>query len=82
MAAPRPPRPVCEVDRAFRELLGHPRSDTREAASLCSPEPPVVRDYPATPVPGAAYVLCNGHLRDLFDELSHAPPPAVAPASH
>ncbi len=80
MAVGRPNRPGCEIDRAFLELLGRPRSDTPEASSLCSVEPPEPREYPASPIPGRAYVLCNGHLRDLFDELAraHPLPPAAS----
>lgn len=76
MTPGRPNRPVCEVDRAFLELLGRPRSDTPEASSLCSTETPEPREYPASPIPGRPYVLCNGHLRDLFDELARAQRPA------
>lgn len=70
MTAGRPNRPMCEVDRAFLELLARPRSDTAEASSRCSAEPPEPREYPASPFPGRVYVLCNGHLRDLFEELA------------
>ena len=73
-------RQKCEVDRAFRELLGHPRTIPSGTESLCSPEAPELRDYPAPPVPGKGYALCNGHLRDLFDELAHEPRP-VAPSA-
>jgi hypothetical protein len=68
----RPSRAVCDVDRAYRELVGHPRAGTVEGANVCSPEPPEPRDYPASPAAGAKYTLCNGHLRDLFDELGRS----------
>jgi hypothetical protein len=79
MVAGGPRRPVCEVDRAYRELLGRVRAGTKDAESRCSPEPPVARDYPASRPPGGEYVLCNGHLRDLFDELALPPQPTTAP---
>lgn len=68
MNATRPPRPVCEVDRAYLDLIPRPRSETVGAASLCSPEVPELREYPAAPAGARNYVLCNGHLTDLLDE--------------
>ena len=82
MDAGGPTRPVCEVDRAFRELLGRPQSSTPEAASVCSPEPPELRVYPAARTPASNYVLCNGHLRDLFDELAQRPLPDSTAVAH
>ena len=80
MSGARAPRPVCEADRAYRALLGRPLSDMPGPASICSPETPEARDYPA-PAPGQArFVLCNGHLRDLFDEQARARSPAVGHA--
>ncbi len=75
MAAPRPPRPVCEVDRAFLELVGRPRSETSAASSVCSPEPPELRPFPVPRVGAREYILCNGHITDLFDELARAKGP-------
>jgi hypothetical protein len=75
MVAGQPTRPLCEVDRAFHELLGRHLSATTETRPLCSPETPAAREYPPARSPGASYVLCNGHLRDLFDELAVAPIP-------
>jgi len=68
MGAPRPARPVCEAPRAYRELLHRPAADAAGPTTECSPEPPEVRDYPAPKGDGARFVLCNGHLRDLFAE--------------
>jgi len=77
MSANRAPRPVCEIDRAYRELIGRPRSESTGTSNPCSPEPPEVRDYPASLLQGRNYFLCNGHLRDLFDELGRTPAPTV-----
>ena len=77
----RPAKPVCEVDRAYRELLGRDRADTAGASSTCSPETPEARDYPSPRAGEPNYFLCNGHLRDLFDELGHAAPHHVAQAT-
>jgi hypothetical protein len=79
MSGVRAPRPTCEVDRAYRELLGRPRSATAEADHPCSPEPPEARDYPAPAPGGKNLVLCNGHLRDLFEEQARARPAIPAP---
>ncbi|MCI4369885.1 MAG: hypothetical protein L3J81_00985 [Thermoplasmata archaeon] len=80
---PHRPRPVCEVERAYRELVGHGRAGTRDGTSACSPEIPEERSFPAPPDHGTPYTLCNGHLRDLFDEQAlartPAPPPPGAP---
>jgi hypothetical protein len=70
----RPPRPVCEVDRAYRDLVGHPPAETIGGSNACSPEPPEPRDFPAAPAGEKSYVLCNGHLRDLFAEQARARP--------
>jgi hypothetical protein len=77
--AARPPQPACEVDRAYRDLIGRAPADTLGGANPCSPEPPVAREFPAPFPAGKNYVLCNGHLRDLFAEQARAaarPPPA------
>ena len=76
--AVRPPRPVCEVDRAYRDLIGRPRSDTLGGGNPCSPEVPEAREYPAPRPAGKNYILCNGHLRDLFDEQARAAARATA----
>jgi hypothetical protein len=79
MSGARAPRPVCDADRAYRDLLGHPRTEIAGSISVCSPEIPEVRDYPAPVRGGARFVLCNGHLRDLFDELARSRGPVVRP---
>jgi hypothetical protein len=73
MARPGGPRPKCEADRAYRELIGHPPNETVGGSTLCSPEPPEPRDYPPPPAGSPKFVLCNGHLRDLFAELARLP---------
>lgn len=60
------PRP-CEFHRAYLDLASSPGAP--EATSRCSPESPEPRDFPAPPVGTRPYVLCNGHLRDLYDAL-------------
>ena len=76
-----PPR-QCEIDRAFRELIGRPWLPAPGAGSDCSPDPPESRDYPLSPHNGAKFALCNGHLRDLFEALGHLPrAPATPPAA-
>jgi hypothetical protein len=67
-----PPRRACEIDRAFRELLGRPWIGRGDPTSGCSPEPPEVRSFPAPLPAGDGYALCNGHLRDLFEALEGA----------
>jgi hypothetical protein len=58
---------VCEAARAFRELTGRVPEMGPGSASECSPERPEPRSYPASPGRGSPpYILCNGHLRDLF----------------
>jgi hypothetical protein len=77
MLEDRPARIVrlpCDVDRAIRELTGHPRATDAPGTHECSPEPPELRSYPVPPAGGVAYTLCNGHLRDVFE--------AVAPPRH
>ncbi|MGB6501181.1 MAG: hypothetical protein WBG19_07270 [Thermoplasmata archaeon] len=66
-------RPVCEVQRAYRDLIGRAPAETHGGANPCSPEAPELRSFPVAPTGGAEYTLCNGHLRDLFDELSRLP---------
>ena len=80
MGASRNLRPACEFDRAYHELIGASRPEAGGAASPCSPETPEVRDYPAPRTGAAPYVLCNGHLRDLFDAQSRLAPAVPAPA--
>jgi hypothetical protein len=75
----RRPRAVCEVDRAFWELFGHARAGTTGGSGVCSPEAPEPRDFPAPPAGGTKYTLCNGHLRDVFEEQAHIRTPAVPP---
>ncbi|MCI4339908.1 MAG: hypothetical protein L3J73_01380 [Thermoplasmata archaeon] len=82
MMPARAARPACEAERAYRDLIGRPSSDTRGGANACSPEVPEARDFPAPPPGGSKYILCNGHLRDLFDEQARAAPSAVAARSH
>ncbi len=78
----RAARPVCEVDRANRELIGRAPADTVGGSNACSPEAPEPREFPAPRVGTKNFVLCNGHLRDLFDEqarLRARPTPGAAP---
>lgn len=77
----RSPLPVCEYDKAYRELVSAPPSSPPPARSPCSPEPPEARAYPPPPSGGPEYVLCNGHLSDLFDARDRAtrPTPHAAP---
>ena len=82
MSATRTPRPVCEVERAYRELVGRASAETPAGAHPCSPEPAEVREYPLSPSGGPRYVLCNGHLRDLFDEIARLPRPAAPAGTH
>ncbi len=74
MIPTRAARPICEADRAYRDLIGHLSSETRGGVTICSPEPPEARDFPEPPAGSPKYVLCNGHLRDLFDEQARASP--------
>ncbi|HTP54965.1 MAG TPA: hypothetical protein VML94_08440 [Thermoplasmata archaeon] len=68
MLPSRAARPVCEVDRAYRELIGRSPAETSGGSNPCSPEAPEPRSFPAARAGEKQYVLCNGHLRDLFDE--------------
>lgn len=70
--AARVPRPVCEYDRAYRELIG--KAVAPLPLTACSPETPEVREYPPPPSGGRQYALCNGHLSDLFDARKRSSP--------
>jgi hypothetical protein len=80
MMPARSARPACEVDRAYRDLIGRSPVETKGGSNACSPEAAEPRSFPAPPTGGKSYALCNGHLRDLFDELARLPakPPSVA----
>lgn len=67
----RPARPVCEFKRAHRELLGVEAQSVEDHG--CSPDTPEPRAYPVSVSGGRPFVLCNGHLRDVFSALEHRP---------
>lgn len=77
MVANRIARPACEFNRAFRELVGIPPTGPEPPMTPCSPETPEARDYPAPPAGAGKFVLCNGHLSDLFDARNRAARPIV-----
>jgi hypothetical protein len=66
---PRRPPAVCEVARAFGDLVGRPWNEPGGGPNACSPDTPESRDFPANPTGGAKYALCNAHLRDLFEAM-------------
>ena len=66
MSAGRAGRPSCEYDRAYKELVSTLEPLAQRSPTPCSPEVPEVRDYPPPPAGRPSYVLCNGHLSDLF----------------
>lgn len=72
MPASRAPRPACDYERAYRELVG---GSPVPPARPCSPEVPEPRAYPAPPAGSTGYALCNGHLSDLFDARERAARP-------
>ena len=80
MALSRGPRPLCEFDRAYRELVSELPTSPARVRSPCSPEPPEGRAYPPPPSGGPNYVLCNGHLSDLFDARDRAMHPTSHPS--
>ncbi|MFY9716985.1 MAG: hypothetical protein WAK40_03505 [Thermoplasmata archaeon] len=82
MIPTRAARPVCEVDRAYRELIGRPPAETTGGSNACSPEAPEPRSFPAAPAGEKEYILCNGHLRDLFDEQAKLSSLNAHPPSH
>jgi hypothetical protein len=66
------PRPkgspqVCQFAGVYFELLGMAPKDSQNHG--CSLEPPEPRDYPAPRGGGGRYVLCNGHLRDIYSSM-------------
>ena len=77
---PRAESRPCEVERAFRELIGKPWPGLAAGAAGCSPEPPETRTFPSPLSPGQFYSLCNGHLRDLLDAIGRAKAHLAAPA--
>ena len=58
----------CEFGQALLDLkmMGSGGNRTSGPVGPCSAEKPVAREHPLPPKSGAPYVLCNGHLRDLF----------------
>jgi hypothetical protein len=77
----RPARRDCEIDRAFRELIGRPWVEAAGSGFGCSPDSPEARDFPVSPGGGPKYGLCNGHLRDIFEALGHRPTTLAPPAA-
>ena len=65
MSASKVAPPACEFERAYREMIEDPHSLL--PATPCSPETPEAREYPPAHTGSPRYVLCNGHLSDLFD---------------
>ena len=79
MNANRPPRPSCEFERAYRDLV--PLSAPPRPEAACSPETPELREYPLPPEGGRRYSLCNGHLSDLFDARDRSTRPSKVPVT-
>jgi hypothetical protein len=65
-------KPICEFARAYLELLGAVPSEAQDHG--CSHEPPESREYPAPRGGEVRYVLCNGHLRDIYSSLENSKP--------
>ena len=59
---------ACEFERAYAELVQPHERGARSPIGLCSDAGAEERSFPPSPS-GKPYFLCNGHLRDLFDEL-------------
>lgn len=77
LARPTRAGPVCEFARAHLDFLGTPPKESQTLG--CSPEPLELRSHPVPPDGSERYVLCNGHLRDLYSLIDTTRNPARGP---